>query len=296
MMTSPFLKKKYLYFIGFIFLAFVLYENCEISSGEVRIFSYVYQTKSTSISKNDIQTFVINLDRSPKRYAQLAPQLEKNHLNYERFSAVDGYKLKIKNPQTGEGFLASDIANKEMSNKIHYTVSCPSFDSSYLPKKDKKSHLSAGELGCYCSHMEIWKRVISSNIKYALVLEDDALLLPNFEAKFDKIIHNLPVNWDVVFLHLGVVPSKTLFIKHNKYLHKIKRKGRHFWHTTGYLINVDATRKLFDYAQTYSVPIDIAISHAVDAKKINVYKAFENIIIPNEEDESIITQMGRSLK
>ena len=66
--------------------------------------------------------------------------------------------------------------------------------------------------------MEIWKNIVANDIKYVLVLEDDALLLPRFEDKLDEIISKLPADWDVIFLHLIINPSKTLAIKHNKNL------------------------------------------------------------------------------
>ena len=45
------------------------------------------------------------------------PQLDKNKLYYERFSAVDGYKIKIQNSTNGEIFFGSDDKIKEMSSK-----------------------------------------------------------------------------------------------------------------------------------------------------------------------------------
>jgi len=291
-MQNFFLKKKYLYILILGILSFFTYKNCEFSSAEFRIFSYVHQLKFSSIPKNEIKTFVINLDRSPARYNNLVPNLKKNHLQYERFSAVDGYKIKIKDNKTGEIFLGSDLKVKKLSSDVNYTVSCPSFEGDYLPLKQKKEHLSAGEFGCYCSHMEIWNKVSTNDVKYALVLEDDALLLPRFEDKLDEIISKLPADWDVIFLHLIINPSKTLAIKHNKNLQKIKASVSGFWCTTAYLINTKGAQKLFNFATINSCPIDISMSKAVNMNKIKAYKSVDDIVVPSG-DESVIAEMGR---
>ena len=293
-MKNLFLNKKYLYIIILGVISFVIYKNCKISSGEVQIFSYIYPINSTSIPKSEIKTFVINLDRSPDRYAQLMPQLDKNKLYYERFSAVDGYKIKIQNSTNGEIFFGSDVKTKEMFSQVNYIISCPSFDSNYLPPEHKKLNLTAGELGVYCSHMEIWNNMVANNAKYTLILEDDALLSPGFEGKLDKIISNLPEDWDMVFLHLethlGTMGDKT--IKHNRYLDKVKANDRHFWCATAYLVNTESAKKLFKLAENFSLPIDIIMSVGVNQKKINAYKSVENIVVPSGE-QSVISDMGR---
>jgi glycosyl transferase family 25 len=294
-MKISFLNKKYLYVLILGILSFLIYDNCEFHGGEIRFFSNVYQLKSSSIPQNEIQTFVINLDRSHERYSELLPQLDKNHLNYERFSAVDGYKVQVKNNKTGETFLGSDIKKNLISDKFSYTVSCPSFDSNYSPLKKEVLRLGAGAMGCYCSHMEIWNKMILDGVKYTLVLEDDAFLLPRFEERFDKIINNLPQEWDIVFLHLNILPSKLLNIKDNRYVQKIKRGGGHnFTSTTAYLINADAAKKIFEFSKNYSFSVDVMISKAVDKLRLNAYKTTDNIIMPSG-DGSIIAEMGRDL-
>nr|WP_261763585.1 glycosyltransferase family 25 protein [Rickettsia parkeri] len=37
--------------------------------------------------------------------------------------------------------------------------------------------LTAGELGCYCNHREIWLKMVKDNIPYALIIKDDAIRL-----------------------------------------------------------------------------------------------------------------------
>jgi glycosyl transferase family 25 len=60
-----------------------------------------------------------------------------------------------------------------------------------------------GQLGCYDSHMRVWKHVVDNNLPYGVIFEDDADLRPQhvgtIEAAFDQMKKHDPV-WDVLFL------------------------------------------------------------------------------------------------
>lgn len=53
--------------------------------------------------------FVINLDRSEERRELIAKQFEELNLEYTRFSAIDGYSVKIKNLESKEEIVAKDL-------------------------------------------------------------------------------------------------------------------------------------------------------------------------------------------
>ena len=47
--------------------------------------------------------------------------------------------------------------------------------------------LRSGEIGCFLSHLEVWKHMIENNISYAIVLEDDSII----DKHFFKLIHDI---------------------------------------------------------------------------------------------------------
>ena len=61
-------------------------------------------------------------------------------------------------------------------------------------------NLTAGEMGCYASHLLALSALVAKRLPWALVLEDDALLSADFAPHTQSILANLPPNWDLVHL------------------------------------------------------------------------------------------------
>lgn len=99
-----------------------------------------------------INTYVINLDGSEARLADIRKRLDTYGIEFERVAGVDGRKYDLN--------------------------SLPDYD----PKAAKRfmgRGLVGGEIGCYYSHLKVAKTFIQSGAPYALVLEDDAKPLCN---------------------------------------------------------------------------------------------------------------------
>lgn len=115
-----------------------------------------------------LPTFVINLDRDTERMRLMHAQFERLGLAYERFSAVRGDAPGA----AGRWFLMVD---------------------------GRSPTLSAGELGCYASHLTVMERFLELGAPVALVCEDDCELsdeLPRLLAE----VGNLTEGWDVIRL------------------------------------------------------------------------------------------------
>lgn len=102
------------------------------------------------------KVFVINLDRSVDRWANMHAQLEKLGMPYERSAATDGKSCS-------DAFLSSYYS--AILNKKHYFVG-----------------LSCGEIACYISHLKVCQKIVDLNLDYGIVLEDDIELNPLFYA------------------------------------------------------------------------------------------------------------------
>ncbi|APZ30377.1 glycosyltransferase family 25 protein [Rickettsia conorii] len=200
------------------------------------IFLKTYQIGSAPLEEKDIKIFIVNLDRSTDRYNNISKQFDNNNLFYERFSAVDGYNLSI-TVAGGKRFTGLDVKNNPalLSLDNGYTVLCPSENINYYSDSKILNHtLTAGELGGYCSHREIWFKMVKDNIPYALIIEDDAILNDDFRNKFLTMLKHLPTDWDLIYLSLSHSKNKIFYnIYNNPYLKKIGHGG-YFNTTTGY--------------------------------------------------------------
>ncbi|KJW04953.1 glycosyltransferase family 25 protein [Rickettsia argasii] len=159
------------------------------------IFLKTYQIGSTPLEVKDIKIFIVNL-RSTDRYNNISKQFDNNNLFYERFSAVDGYNLSITDAG-GKRFTGLDVKNKPalLSLDNGYTVLCSSENINYYSDSKILNHtLTASELGCYCSHREIWLKMVKNNIPDALIIEDDAILNDDFRNKFLTMLKHLPTD------------------------------------------------------------------------------------------------------
>ena len=121
---------------------------------------------------NRLQTWVINLDRAPERLERIRSQLQRLQLPFTRLPAVDARALT----PTQRGLLD---------------------EPAYRRKHGMSPVL--GELGCYLSHVEIVRLFLQSDAEFALVLEDDALLLDSLPAVLQGLMRHAD-RWDMVKL------------------------------------------------------------------------------------------------
>ena len=93
-----------------------------------------------------MNTYVINLERSPERREHITGELRNTRMDYTIVNAVDGRELDL-----GD----SSVVDPAL------------FDRSDFP---------AGMAGCALSHLRAYRRIIADGVEAALVLEDDVSL------------------------------------------------------------------------------------------------------------------------
>lgn len=122
----------------------------------------------------------------------MSPILSGVGIEFEVFPAIDGRKLIHEN----------DV--------LQFADTTPAYDPDHSIGLGYRP-LSPSEVGCYLSHLEVWRKVAKSNSGWALVLEDDL----NIDANIVSIIKHIPdINkgWDYIKLSaLGKVSYIELF-------------------------------------------------------------------------------------
>jgi glycosyl transferase, family 25 len=110
-----------------------------------------------------------------------------------------------------------------------------------------------GVQGCFLSHMYIYQTMVRQNVKLAIVLEDDAMLLDNVSVESDlkDVLDHAPKNFEVIFIGyektdvLKPVNEKIGIVNKNPYSH-------------AYLITLEGARNLLQAFMTQGM------SHAID--------------------------------
>ena len=96
-----------------------------------------------------------------------------NNLEYERFDAVNGSKLTY-----------------QQLKKLGYDT-----DSNWIDPIHS-THLTSGEVGCFLSHYNLWKKCIELNVPLC-ILEDDAVVPDNLHDDLDELLETYN------FIYLG---------------------------------------------------------------------------------------------
>jgi len=102
-------------------------------------------------SQETVRTFVISLPHDKDRRENLEKQLQKLHIPFSIVEAVNGMSLSQEELET--------LYDRKKALRLF------------------NRELSKGEIGCALSHMSIYKKIVTENIPYALILEDDAKIL-----------------------------------------------------------------------------------------------------------------------
>ena len=121
------------------------------------------------------QNYLINLDRATDRLELMNSEFEKCGMTFKRITAVDAKTLD---------------------------------HSTYIVNNQYDRELVPGEIGCYLSHVKTLETFLKSENDYAIIIEDDAILVHDFKSIVEKALHiypDLPLEdqWDVLKLFNG---------------------------------------------------------------------------------------------
>lgn len=126
-----------------------------------------------------------------------------------------------------------------------------------------KRPLSASEIGCYLSHLELWSHISQQGSGAALVLEDDAQIdgeLKSFLEQISKYdLENIYLKLDGVAeaLDPGDTSSTKMTLGRRKVIHAPQIAPR----TTGYIIGAHAAGRMAMARNRFFRPVDIDIKH-----------------------------------
>jgi glycosyl transferase family 25 len=122
------------------------------------------------------------------------------------------------------------------------------------------SRLKNGEVGCYASHVLVWQQIVSRDLPYALVLEDDAKFDESAIELVGDCLANLPEGWD--YVHLDGRPRRKRFayrpilkLRDDRYLVRYLRIPDG---TVAQLVSNHGARKLLkDVPRSNPVDVDV---------------------------------------
>jgi GR25 family glycosyltransferase involved in LPS biosynthesis len=213
--------------------------------------------ETIEIDVNDIdiklKTYVLNLDRRPDRWENFKKNAKCiEYLNYERFSAIDGGKLK------------STI-------QLQRIFDCNDYN------------MMVGAVGCAMSYFKMFTELIYSEFDAYLLLEDDIEFTHNFDIKFYSICKQLKnVEWDITFIGHHVrnlndskYKNSVFHIeKYDIYTSFLNSLGG----TIGFMITKQGARKFLDFVNKNKLINCVDTALQKSANDLNVYYSIPNLV------------------
>ena len=193
-------------------------------------------------------TYVINLEQDKLKYEKIKKNLNDNNIVPKRFNAI--YGKNVKSEYDGH-----------LTHYCKYT--CPK-----------------SVIGCGLSHILLSRHLLNYDTnKYALVLEDDAIINhKNIKDKINNIVNKSPKDWEIIILYCqGYCKyyDKKNLVKDDKFI-KTTYQGSF----AAYLINKKGQEKLSKIKLNGHIDNQILFSN-----KINSY-SFSKKIFKTDESES----------
>ncbi len=189
------------------------------------------------LNARDIPIYVINLEARKDRRANMETSLQTDRVIY--IKAVHGAEVE-------------DIVHKKLHN----------------------NKLTKGEAGCALSHLKIYHEIVSKDIPYAIVFEDDIhIKLPEDYDKIQHLVDAVPEDWNLLYLATnngGEDIGSTVYEKPNAPVY-----GAH-----GYVIKKELAALVLEYVNknTMDEPFDFLISNQQHFPTLRAFKAKENIV------------------
>ena len=202
--------------------------------------------------------YVITLGKQ-ERIENIKNQEKKINNKIEIFDAVNGLKLDINYLQNNNILVNQNTLSENYNHKM-------------------------GEIGCYLSHLNIYKKIKKNNKKrYTIIFEDDFLInsdnLIDEVKKAIDVLNSKNIDFDFLFLgnlndnHGENISDNLYYIDNNNNLY-----GTH-----GYIINNKNIDKIIDNLNKIIKPIDNSIQDLSYDKVFNTIVIYPNLV--NQESQ-----------
>jgi len=166
------------------------------------------------LTRADLGTWLINLDRDADRRAGMEAQLNALELPFQRFAAIYG-KDHI----------------EELSKRADADAYARNMGSPILP----------GKMGCYASHIAVWEAFLASDHDVALILEDDVVFHDDFLESLDLALA-ASEHWDTV--RFNCIRAKLPISQGRVGRYRLNAYVGPFTGNAAYLLKRDVARRL----------------------------------------------------
>ena len=262
----------------YLFFLIIIVVSASIKTNPIPVIEK-YQSKHTNTSTNthththipvqefNPKIFVINLKSRQDRRRRMQQQLKSANLtNVEFIDAVNGNAL----------------TSKAINEAYHY--------------KSNTRKMRTGEIGCFLSHLSVYKKILQQNLKYAIVLEDDAVFGSNFKKDIEKHLKFIDEHqWDMILLGRNCRNFTKADVAIENHPTKLFRPMELGYGMHCYLITAEFAKKLLTKFPPFSVPIDVVTfgMNSDGTAKIYALKCHDSLATPFDYSDSDTVKINK---
>lgn len=202
-----------------------------------------------------MKIYIISLPDAKDRRDKISEQLKKYDIDYEFFDAIRG--------------------NPDIKANLDYAYE--------YREKMYGRQMTAGEIGCFMSHQELWKKIVREN-ETACIMEDDVIIAENFSVILSKLGNYK--NYDI--LRLSGIFNRKWFIWQEYSGIKFVKYWRDPMGTQCYIIKPEAAGILLEKSPLINAPVDDFLGNYA-LHKLNVVGCEPHAIMHNWD---IPSQLG----
>jgi glycosyl transferase family 25 len=196
-----------------------------------------------------MKSYLINLDKDTERLGFFKSNFERLEIPFERISAIDG-----------RTFSEQDYQEFMRSRPRDYN------------RNQSKTWLR-GQMGCFLSHFNAWKKIAESEDAFGAVFEDDIHI--SDDLKYILQTDNwIPENVDIIRLETSTnrvrLTPQPMLSYQKRNLYGVKSTS---WCAGAYILSRKTAQKLVALAEKYHEPADVILYHfteSVIAKELNI--------------------------
>jgi GR25 family glycosyltransferase involved in LPS biosynthesis len=198
---------------------------------------------------DSFDVYLINLKRKPERLRNFIKAYNATDLRAKKFirvEAVDGQQIPLESYMTPGAF-------DEMNNTLKRGY------------RTRHNQLTPGGVGCYLSHMKIFKNLVASEKNFALVFEDDIMFnIDHIFESVNSLLMQVPDDWDMILL--GCICNKCK--SYSKY-----RDAKHFFLLHAYILRKTGAQKILNLIEFKPIQqqIDSELSALAQRGDVRIY-------------------------
>jgi len=155
--------------------------------------------------------------------------------------------------------------------------------------KHIKRDMSAGEIGCYLSHMSIYQKIVDENLPYAVIFEDDITITDDNFLNIVDIACKKPY-YDICLLGFRYRTKdkiKKMFYERLCDTYDMLKLYKNEEGGYGYIITNGACKKLLKYKNDIFLPIDNLGRHERFGKFLTIASIYPSVISVDLENSGL---------